>query len=136
MNGCDGRVRLNADVLKTSEGKTSTSSNLVRTAIFKPEKESLKMKNNADYDSVFNESDSYLEMLLTVTLKGGNKAKMNRFLQKSWQLLSHTYSYRWSNKERKLVLFIKEGITEGEIPMKFLWNMLNCPKSIDEINKC
>ena len=101
------------------------------------------MKNNVDYDSVFNESDSYLEMLLTVTLKGGNKAKMNRFLQKSWQLLSHTYSYRWpnkeknwSNKERKLVLFIKEGITEGEIPMKFLWNMLNCPKSIDEINKC
>ena len=94
------------------------------------------MKNNADYDSVFNESDSYLEMLLTVTLKGGNKAKMNRFLQKSWQFLSHTYSYRWSNKERKLVLFIKEGINEGEIPMKFLWNMLNCPKSIDEINKC
>lgn len=99
------------------------------------------MKNNADYDSVFNESDSYLEMLLTVTLKGGNKAKMNRFLQKSWQSLSPTY--RWSNKEknrsnkeRKLVLFIKEGINEGEIPMKFLWNMLNCPKSIDEINKC
>ena len=93
------------------------------------------MKNNVDYDSVFNECDSYLEMLLTVTLKGGNKAKMNRFLQKSWQFLSH--SYRWSNtyKERKLVLFIKEGITEGEIPMKFLWNMLNCPKSIDEINK-
>ena len=49
------------------------------------------MKNNVDYDSVFNESDSYLEMLLTVTLKGGNKAKMNRFLQKSWQFLSHTY---------------------------------------------
>ena len=101
------------------------------------------MKNNADYDSVFNECDSYLEMLLTVTLKGGNKAKMNRFLQKSWQSLSHTYSYRWPNKEknwlnkeRKLVLFIKEGINEGEIPMKFLWNMLNCPKSIDEINKC
>ena len=101
------------------------------------------MKNNVDYDSVCNESDSYLEMLLTVALKGGNKAKMNRFLQKSWQFLSHTYSYRWSNKEknwlnkeRKLVLFIKEGINEGEIPMKFLWNMLNCPKSIDEINKC
>lgn len=92
------------------------------------------MKNNVDYDSVFNECDSYLEMLLTVTLKGGNKAKMNRFLQKSWQSLSPTY--RWSNKERKLVLFIKEGINEGEIPMKFLWNMLNCPKSIDEINKC
>lgn len=100
------------------------------------------MKNNVDYDSVFNECDSYLEMLLTVTLKGGNKAKMNRFLQKSWQYLYPTY--RWSNKEkkncsnkeRKLVLFIKEGITEGEIPMKFLWNMLNCPKSIDEINKC
>ena len=95
------------------------------------------MKNNVDYLSVFNESDSYLEMLLTVTLKGGNKAKMNRFLQKSWQFLSYTYSYKkGSNKERKLVLFIKEGINEGEIPMKFLWNMLNCPKSIDEINKC
>lgn len=101
------------------------------------------MKNNVDYDSLFNECDSYLEMLLTVTLKGGNKAKMNRFLQKSWKSLSPTYSYRrpnkennWLNKERKLVLFIKEGITEGEIPMKFLWNMLNCPKSIDEINKC
>ena len=89
------------------------------------------MKNNVDYDSVFNESDSYLEMLLTVTLKGGNKAKMNRFLQNSWKksnICDALYS------RLKFTLFIKEGINEGEIPMKFLWNMLDCPKNIDEIN--
>ena len=88
------------------------------------------MKNNVDYLTVFNESDSYLEMLLTVTLKGGNKAKMNRFLQNSWKK-SNIYDALYSRL--KLTLFIKEGINEGEIPMKFLWNMLDCPKSIDEI---
>ena len=89
------------------------------------------MKNNVDYMSVFNECDSYLEMLLTVTLKGGNKAKMNRFLQEYWKK-SITYDAFYSRL--KLTLFIKEGINEGEIPMKFLWNMLDCPKNIDEIN--
>ena len=91
------------------------------------------MNNKVDYVSIFNECDSYLEMLLTTTLKGGNKAKMNRFLQKSWEVYAHnTYSYR-SNDRKKLTLFIKEGINEGEIPMKFLWNMLDCPKNIDEV---
>ena len=93
------------------------------------------MKDNIDYGSVFDESDSYLEMLLTVTLKGGNKAKMNRFLQKTWQFHERYRHSVGSYYLRKLTLFIKEGINEGEIPMKFLWNMLDCPKSIDEINK-
>ena len=88
------------------------------------------MKNNVDYMSVFNECDSYMEMLFEVTLKGGNKAKMNRFLQKYWKK-SIIYDALYSRL--KFTLFIKEGITEGEIPMKFLWNMLDCPKSIDEL---
>lgn len=91
------------------------------------------MKNNVDYLSVFNECDSYMEMLFEVTLKGGNKAKMNRFLQNIWKFHDR---YRCSDGYyylRKVTSFIKEGINEGEIPMKFLWNMLDCPKSIDEI---
>lgn len=93
------------------------------------------MKNKVDYVSVFNECDSYLEMLLTTTLKGGNKAKMNRFLQKEWEYQTRN-EFSFSGVTQKLTLFIKEGINEGEIPMKFLWNMLDCPKSIDDINGC
>lgn len=92
------------------------------------------MNNKVDYVSVFNECDSYLEMLLTTTLKGGNKAKMNRFLQKNWKD-SIRASWYSSDDRKKLILFIKEGIREGEIPMKFLWNMLDCPKSIDDIKQ-
>ena len=117
------------------QGDWAFESLRIRISTLKKELMMTTMKNNADYDSVFNESDSYLEMLLTVTLKGGNKAKMNRFLQKSWASFAYQGLYG-PDEYRKLTLFIKEGINEGEIPMKFLWNMLNCPKSIDEINKC
>lgn len=78
------------------------------------------MKNNVDYNAVFNESESYPEMLMTITLKGGNKAKMNKFIQTHWK----TY------KDEKTATFVRQGYEFGEIPLKFVWNMLGCAEGL------
>ena len=84
----------------------------------------------------FAEAESYLEMLMLVELKGGNKAKMNRYLQKVFE---NTIDDRrggntiYKQEYKKTILFIKQGIVAGEIPMKFLWNALDCPKDIEEV---
>lgn len=85
--------------------------------------------SDKDLFKAFEEAESYLEMRMIVDLKGGNKAKMNKWIQ-------NHFSNTWVHDEKsKVLLFIKQGITEKEIPLKFLWNMLGCPKSIDELRR-
>ena len=78
------------------------------------------MKNKVDYNAIFKESESYPEMLLAVTLRGGNKAKMNKFIQTQWKMY----------KEPRTATFIRQGYEMGEIPLRFVWNMLGCPKGL------
>lgn len=78
------------------------------------------MKNNVNYDAIFKESESYPEMLLSVTLKGGNKAKMNKFIQTQWMI----------NKDKRTATFVRQGYEMGEIPLRFIWNMLGCTEGL------
>lgn len=84
-----------------------------------------------DYETLFDECRSYSEMLVKTTVMGGNKAKLNKFLQDKLIYSGRAFSPLYVFK--KTVLFVKQGITTGEIPLKFIWYVLECPKSIEEL---
>lgn len=94
----------------------------------------MKRSEHSEYQKMFDESVSYQDMLLEVTLRGGNKAKMNRFLQKYWDANKTWYPSACRKTCRKLMLFVKQGIEAKEVPMKLLWGMLECPKSVEELD--
>ena len=84
-----------------------------------------------DYETLFYECSSYSEMLVKTTVMGGNKAKLNKFLQDKLIYCRRAFSTLYVFK--KIVSFVKQGITTGEIPLKFIWYALKCPKSIEEL---
>ena len=84
-----------------------------------------------DYEKLFDECSSYSEMLVKTTVMGGNKAKLNKFLQDKWIYSKRAFSPL--DVFKKTVLFVKQGVTAGEIPLKFVWYALECPKSIEEL---
>lgn len=99
----------------------------------------MKVKQYKEYEKMFEESDSYLEMMMLADAHGGNKAKMNLFLQNQLRLtlnLRNIYDiYDIYDIYKKTILFIKQGIVNGEVSMKLLWNALNCPKDIECLKK-
>lgn len=89
------------------------------------------MFGKVDYERLFDECGSYSEMLVKTTVMGGNKARLNKFLQDKWIYSKRAFSALHAFK--KTVLFVKQGVTAGEIPLKFVWYALECPKSIEEL---
>lgn len=91
------------------------------------------MKTNIDYDAIFKECESYPEMLMAVTLRGGNKAKLNKFIQDKWKSCYDTSLGADPVDGMKTTLFVRQGYEFGEIPLRFVWNMLGCPKGLIQL---